>query len=140
MVPTHNRCLEDAADFIAIACQNMLKNIECILVIEDERHQFCGLVGVHGRSIKYQPELGVWVAKTAQGKQLGLKAIGLVMAWAKKHCEISAFLYPVDRRNYASRRIPVFYGGQIFDEKIVPTMDPGRVLDEVVYRIPVERI
>ena len=43
-------------------------------------------------------------------------------------------IYPVDRANIPSRKIPESLGGIIFEEKKTKTMSGG-VLDEVVYKI-----
>jgi hypothetical protein len=48
-------------------------------------------------------------------------------------------VYPVDRRNIPSRRIPESMGGEILEEKRVATMR-GTELDEIVYRLTPERI
>lgn len=136
MVPTSPKTLQDTVDYLGAVYENMKNHRECILAICRPDHQFCGLVGLHGRANHRFPELGIWIGAPFQGQGYGKKAIGALMAWAETHFRIEGYRYPVDRKNFPSRAIPEHFGGKVIEEKIVTTMDPHRLLDEVIYEIP----
>ena len=94
---------------------------------------FLGLAGLH--ELKREvPELGLWLKASAHGHHYGREAIGGLMEYARS-LGIARLCYPVDRRNIASRKIPLFYGGRrVVECKTVRTAD-GRVLEEEVYEI-----
>ena len=48
-------------------------------------------------------------------------------------------IYPVDKANVASRKIPESLWGTVFAEKQVQTMS-GDILDEVIYKRPYETL
>ena len=98
--------------------------------------EFLGLCGLHGREQFAEPELGIWLRKDAHGRAYGREAIAGIVAWAAVYIESQQLIYPVDRRNVPSRRIPEALGGEIICERKTTAMS-GTELDEVVYAIPV---
>jgi RimJ/RimL family protein N-acetyltransferase len=99
-----------------------------------ENNEFLGICGLHIRAGPDTPELGIWLKKSAHGERLGREAIHCLVAWAKIHLDAAFLIYPVDRQNIPSRKIPESLGGVIFAEDKVKNMS-GRILDEVIYRI-----
>jgi len=83
------------------------------------------------------PELGVWLKKSAHGNGYGREAVTALVKWSQQNIRCDYLLYPVDRRNIASRKIPESLGGQIISQRKRYNRS-GFELDEVVYRIGVE--
>jgi hypothetical protein len=54
--------------------------------------------------------------------------------WSNKHINLDYFIYPVDRRNIASRKIPESLNGKIIQEYQVK-ISSEKTLDMVVYKI-----
>lgn len=131
--PSH---IDETRAFISEAIQQRAQRTDIILVILGrETGDFYGVCGLHGRHNPRQPEFGIWLAKSAHGHGYGKEAIRAFRDWSIKIFEIDAFVYPVDKANIPSRKIPESLGGVVFEEKQVSSMS-GAILDEVVYRIP----
>ena len=64
-------------------------------------------------------------------------AMEAVAEWVSTNVDCECLVYPVDKRNIASRKIPERLGGRIISERTVQN-ESGSVLDEVVYRIPLK--
>ncbi|QSH40756.1 GNAT family N-acetyltransferase [Lentisphaerota bacterium ZTH] len=71
------------------------------------------------------------------GNKYGLEAIKLLFDWAVKNIEFDYLVYPVDRKNIPSRKIPEALGWTIFKESKRKTM-ANTTLDSVFYRISKE--
>ena len=113
----------------------MAAGSELGLVIQRiENHEFLGICGLHIRTTPATPELGIWLKKSAHGQKLGREAIHCLVDWAKTNLDAAFLIYPVDRQNIPSRKIPESLGGVIFREDKVKNMS-GHILDEVIYRI-----
>ena len=69
----------------------------------------------------------------------GREAVLLASQWALRNIAFEHLIYPVDRGNAPSRRIPESMGGEIFNEQKVETMR-GTELDEVVFKITSEKV
>ncbi|MDO4567802.1 MAG: GNAT family N-acetyltransferase [Clostridia bacterium] len=95
--------------------------------------EFIGLAGLH-RLQSATPELGIWTKTAAHGHHYGREAIGALISLARS-LKYESLLYPVDRRNIPSAKIPQYYGGAIAGELVeTPTAD-GRTLEIITYRI-----
>ncbi len=137
MIPAYTGNREDTKNFITSSQKNMSAGSEFAAAITDkETGEFYGCAGLHGRKNPKKPELGIWLKKSAHGNAYGLETIGALIAWANEHLVCECFQYPVDRANIPSRRIPEHFGGKIVSEKLCPTMDPNKFLDEIIFEIP----
>ncbi len=112
MYPQPTGDIEDTNTFIKESLIGLKNGTNLQLVILDnETDEFIGCVGLHHLERK-DPELGVWVKKRAHSNGYGMEAIRGVINWAKENIEFEHLIYPVDRLNKASRRIPVSCGGK----------------------------
>lgn len=95
--------------------------------------EFIGIVSLH--NLKNEtPKIGIWTKISSHGNHYGREAVGGVIDYAKS-LGIKKLCYPVDRRNISSKKIPLFYGGELVTEhKKVETLD-GRILEEEIYEI-----
>jgi ribosomal-protein-alanine N-acetyltransferase len=105
------------------------------VILKKESGEFLGCCGIHAGKDSRVPHVGLWIKKGAHGHGYGREAIRTLVQYASENLVVEGFMYPVDRRNMPSRKIPESLGGSIVDEIKVMSMS-GRELDEVVYHIP----
>ena len=103
-----------------------------LIVLAKKSQEFLGCAGIH--NLNKQPELGIWLKKAAHGNKYGLEAITAIKQWADKNLDCEYFIYPVDRRNIASKKIPEALGGELIRnyEKVNQS---GNILHVLEYRI-----
>lgn len=98
-----------------------------------ETEEFIGCFGLHQMDTK-TPELGVWTKMSSHGNHYGLEGMKAVADYAKKHLDYEYLVYPVDRRNLASRNIPETLGGIIRDTYLEKGL-AGNELNIIEYHI-----
>jgi len=113
MYPKPPESIEDVLDFIHYSIETMKVGNNVQLVITNKRNgEFLGCIGLHHIDQK-NPELGIWLKKSAHGNGYGLEAIRHLVEWAKKNVGFDHLKYPVDTRNVPSKRIPEVLGGAV---------------------------
>lgn len=105
------------------------------LVILKPSGEFLGCCGLHGQANPKIPEFGIWLKKDAHGFGYGKEAIHGLYSWATQNLQAEYYIYPVDRNNIASRKIPESLGGVIINEYVDQGL-AGNRLDNVVYKVP----
>ncbi len=136
MVPRPAECIEGMLAFVERCKQTKDAGRELILSIHKrEDGEFVGGCGLHLTATPTTPELGIWIKTAAHGNGFGKEAVLGLMDWAEENLELEYFLYPVDRANIPSRRIPESLGAQVIGEKMLPTMGNDE-LDALVFAIP----
>ena len=123
---------------IEIFIQESLKGIENgtnlqLIAIDKRTLEFIGCVGLHNLN-QDDPELGLWIKKEAHGNSYGLESITSLIKWAKENINFEYLIYPVDERNYASRRIPEKNNG-IIERQYKEMNQKGFELKTIEYRI-----
>ncbi len=137
MIPKAAETIEETRAFIDSSLEGFTRADNLVFVILDKQtDEFLGCCGLHGRGDVKNPEFGIWLKRLAHGRGLGREVIRTLALWAQEHIKLESFIYPVDKRNMSSRKIPESLGGVIFAEGIDEGM-AGNVLEEVVYRIAV---
>jgi RimJ/RimL family protein N-acetyltransferase len=127
--------ISETEKFIAETTERRLRGNDLSLaILAKGSEEYLGGCGLHGRDNAREPELGIWVKKSAQGRGIGREAVAGVRDWAERHLIVDAFIYPVDRKNTSSRRIAESLGGVIVRYEAIKTMSGGE-LDAVIYRI-----
>lgn len=134
MIPSTPKSKGESEEFILRSIKGMNESHEIVLAIVSKTGEFLGCTGFHGRGKCNTPEFGVWVKKSAHGNGYGKIAITSLHKWARDHIKFEYAIYPVDKANIASRKIPESLGGKIFCEAKVPTLS-GSYLNEVIYHI-----
>lgn len=104
-----------------------------LVVLKKESQEFLGCAGIHGITGQ-TPELGIWLKQAAHGNQYGLEVITAIKKWADGNLNYECLIYPVDRRNIASRKIPEALGGIIFTEYDTKNLS-GNILHILEYKI-----
>lgn len=136
MLPKAADDISETLEFLRYCVEVRQAKKELIFAIcSKASEKFLGMCGLHGRDSMLEPELGIWLKKSAHGNGYGREAIETLMTWAQATIKLEAFIYPVDKRNIPSRNIPEALGGVIIAEKQEVNRS-GNLLDEVVYRIP----
>ena len=140
MIPKPAETIDDTFAFIHASMRGMETKAEMVFaILAKDSEEFLGCCGIHGQANPRTPEVGIWLKKSAHGKALGREAATLACQWALNYIDFDYLIYPVDRANIPSRKIPESMGGVIFEEKRVQTMR-GTELDEVVYKISPEAL
>jgi [ribosomal protein S5]-alanine N-acetyltransferase len=134
MFPSPAREIAETRCFITESRQAIQVGHNFQFAILSKSGEFLGCCGLHGEENVRTPELGIWLKKSAHGRGFGREAIHTLVDWARRNIDIDAFIYPIDRRNIPSRKIPESLNGKIIKEasKETPT---GKFLDLVVYQI-----
>ncbi|OPX97796.1 MAG: hypothetical protein A4E58_01205 [Syntrophorhabdus sp. PtaB.Bin006] len=140
MSPRPAERIEETLSFIYESLDGIRKGRDLILAItKKENGEFLGCCGLQGKGNPRTPELGVWIKKSAHGNKYGQEAIMTLTLWAVETIDFDYVIYPVDKANIASRKIPEALGGIVFEEKKVRARSGG-CLDEVVYKISYEML
>lgn len=135
MIPKPAQNIEETRKFIRDSRHSVESgyNLQFAILLKTT-NEFLGCCGLHGDRKVETPELGIWLKKSAHGNGYGKEAVRALVDWAQKNIDIEYFIYPVDRRNAPSCKIPESLGGEIISE-IQETSLSGALLDLVVYKI-----
>jgi ribosomal-protein-alanine N-acetyltransferase len=134
MFPRSPTVIAETESFIRESTESRRAGTELTLVITSRATcEFLGCCGLHGMSDPYEPEVGIWIKKSAHGQRLGREAVAALCDWAFEHLVVTGIVYPVDRENLASRKIAESLQGVVFAE--APRQTMNGVLDAVFYRI-----
>lgn len=137
MFPEPAESIEETEAFIQASLEAFGEANNLQLVILDKTTgEFLGCCGLHGRDDVKNPEIGIWLKRSAHGNALGKEAVWTLVYWAQDNVRIDSLSYPVDKRNQPSRNIPISLGGQVVGEQVAKGR-AGNVLDEIIYKIPV---
>ncbi len=135
MHPRSHQTISETELFINETLLEMQDGSNLIVVIlKKDSQEFLGCSGIHELKSKY-PATGIWLKKSAHGNGYGLEAIAALKTWAEDNLDYEYLIYPVDRANIPSRKIPERLGGQIFREYDQTNLS-GNILHLVEYRIP----
>lgn len=134
MYPRPAKNTGEAATFIRNSLEGMKNQHELILVIlKKDTQEFLGCAGIHRINSKH-PEFGIWLKKTAHRYGYGLETVTAMKNWCEENLNCEYFTYPVDEKNYPSRRIPEKLGGEIIRTYQKRNLS-GRILNLIEYRI-----
>ena len=135
MLPKPAQRIEETQAFIDDSMSGMHEGWNLVLAITIRTSgEFLGCCGLHGKGQHRTPELGIWIKKSGHGHKYGQESIQSLAQWAFDHIDVDYLIYPVDRANIPSRKIPKSMGGVIFEEQHVKT-HRGGYLDEVKYKL-----
>ncbi len=134
MHPKPPEKLEDTLEFIKTVRADMeIGKCLNMVILDTVTQEFYGCAGLHNVDTR-TPEFGIWIKKYAHGHGFGREAVDGLMTWANENLDYDWLVYPVDRRNAASRKIPEKFGGIIAGRYETVSLD-GIWLDIVEYRI-----
>lgn len=104
-----------------------------VVILKKDDQEFLGCSGIREIKSKH-PKTGIWLKKSAHGKGYGLETITAIKEWADDNLDYEYLIYPVDKANMPSMRIPEKLGGQIIEE-FEHTNLSGKILNVVEYKI-----
>jgi len=137
MVPAPVDHIDEIYAFIDTSREKMVVGDQLVMaILETETGQLSGVCAIHGKESGVSAELGIWLKKSSQGKNLGREAIMRLVQWARDNLVLSGLLYPVDRDNIPSRKIAESLGGIVVAEGQRTSLS-GASLNEWVYRISI---
>lgn len=134
MYPAPAKTIDDTLQFINYSIKMREEQKEIVWVARlkyDDR--FVGCMGLHKINTK-TPELGIWIQEGLFGKKLGLEGMTEIVKYARTNVVHDYLVYPVDRRNKASRNIPETLGG-IYQNHYKKISQSGFELDIIEYFI-----
>ncbi len=136
MMPSVPNDISDTQKVIELFVEQRINDTDHVYgIILKSSHEFLGLVGLHGLKSDL-PEIGIWTKLSSHGNHYGREAVGGIIEHAKS-LGFKKVVYPVDRRNIPSKKIPLYYGGTlVLAFKEVETND-GRTLEEEIYEIDI---
>jgi RimJ/RimL family protein N-acetyltransferase len=134
MFPAPAKTIDETVAFLrgARAANEAGRELE-VVVLRKETGEFLGHGGLHHIETR-TPELGIWIKRAAHGNAYGREAVTGLVDWACAHLGFDYLVYPVDRRNTASRHIPEALGG-VVEAEYPMTNASGKQLDLLEYRI-----
>ena len=134
MGPRPPERIEETLTFVSEARKKMEGGTEFqATVLLKATGGFLGQAGLHHIE-RDTPELGIWIKKSAHGNAYGREAVTDLARWAFTNLDVRYLIYPVDRENTPSRKIPEWLGGTVEAEYRFPNQS-GRPLDLLVYHI-----
>ena len=138
MFPKPAESLIDTLEFIAASREATAawKNLQLTISLKTTG-EFLGCCGLHGHDSARVPELGVWTKRQAHGHGYGREAVFTLVGWAVATLDLTGFVYPVDRRNSASRKIPEALAGEVVSTGLMSGLG-GNPLEIITYRIDAE--
>jgi [ribosomal protein S5]-alanine N-acetyltransferase len=136
MTPQPAERLEVTEKFVRETIENMEAGKEIVFAILDKTSSdFMGMCGIHHIDTPH-PVFGIWTKMSVHGHGFGREAIHGAKAWCDEHLAYEYLVYPVDKRNIPSRRIPESLSGIVVKEYEGKTADGARTLYIVEYHIP----
>lgn len=116
MYPCPAKKIEETIKFIDDSMKKAENKTTLVFVILDKDNgDFFGCMGLHYLD-KPAPEIGIWLKKEAHGNAYGREAATEMVKWSKEQLGINKYIYPVDKRNISSRKIPESLCGKIHKE------------------------
>ena len=134
MFPSAPKHISETEAFVNTTLSKMEKGKEIVFAIRlKENDEFIGLGGIHNIP-SGSPEIGIWTKKASHGNGYGFEAVSRLISHIRQALPYDHIIYPVDKRNYPSRRIPIMHGGQLVKEYEVVNLS-GNTLEIVEYWI-----
>ena len=122
MFPKPAETIDETLAFITDSLTKMRRRTDLVLAIARRDGEFLGCCGLHITQSHRTPELGIWLKQAAHGNGYGKEAIELLTTWAVANLEFEYAIYPVDKANIPSRKIPAALGGFVISEQKVEAM------------------
>ncbi|NTW45848.1 MAG: GNAT family N-acetyltransferase [Candidatus Moranbacteria bacterium] len=127
--------IEGVRAFIGESRAKMERGTDLVVAVIDRMSgAFLGCAGLHGLDGD-EPEFGIWLAVSAQGKGIGKEVVLALHTWAVANLPQPFLRYVSDRTNIPSRRLAEVLGGVPVGESVLPNAR-GEYLPVVTYRVP----
>lgn len=109
--PNGNR--NEIITFVEEAKKNLIEKTDIVFVVLDLDEKFIGCCGMHNINPE-SVEVGLWLKKERQDQGLGTEVIINLINFIEQNLKIDYIIYPVDRENIRSLKIPQKLGFTAF--------------------------
>jgi RimJ/RimL family protein N-acetyltransferase len=92
-------------NFVEKAKKNLIQKTDIVFVVLNLKREFLGCCGIHNIN-KESVELGLWLRKEYQNQGFGTEIINVLIDFVEQNFEFNYIIYPVDKENIRSRKIP----------------------------------
>lgn len=134
MTPASPDKIEETDEFIRSSEKELKDGVTFqVVILKKEDDEFLGCAGIKNVNTD-TPEPGIWIKKSAHGNGYGREAVFGLKKWVDTNVDYRYLVYPVDKRNIASRKIPESLGG-IIKKEYKETGAGGQDLDLIDYHI-----
>ena len=134
MYPKPAERIEETYSLVEESINNLKNGTKLSMIILDKNNdEFIGRIGIYDFNT-LEPGLWIWIKKSSHNNSFGLEAMTGLIEWAHKNIKFNHLVYPVDKRNIASRRLPEKNNGKIMKEE-KSLGEAGNELDEYEYWI-----
>lgn len=99
----------ETLNFVKNAKDNLIQKTDIVFVVLNLKREFIGCCGIHNIS-KESVELGLWLRKESQSLGLGTEVINVLIDFIEQNFKLNYIIYPVDKENFRSVKIPEKYG------------------------------
>ena len=104
-----NRDRKEIVNFVESAKKNLIQKTDIVFVVLNLKREFIGCCGIHNIN-KESVELGLWLRKESQSLGLGTEIINALIDFIEQNFKLNYIIYPVDKKNYRSVKIPEKFG------------------------------
>jgi len=133
MYPAPSKVIDETFAFIGSSRNKLVEGEDYTFVIlKKEDESFIGCGGVHHLKNQH-PEFGIWTKLSSHGNHFGFEAIKAAYEYFKPFYD--GFVYPVDKDNIASKKIPLKLGG-VLNKRIDQLSGQGKILKIEEYLVP----
>lgn len=109
--PSGNK--NDIIKFVEDSKRNLMDKTEVVFVILDMEENFIGCCGIHNINPE-SVEVGLWLKEDFQSQGFGTEVVVSLMHFVEQNFKINYIIYPVDKENIRSRKIPEKLGFSAF--------------------------
>jgi ribosomal-protein-alanine N-acetyltransferase len=99
----------ETLNFVKNAKDNLIQKTDIVFVVLNLKREFIGCCAIHNIS-KESVELGLWLRKESQSLGLGTEVINVLIDFIEQNFKLNYIIYPVDKENFRSVKIPEKYG------------------------------
>jgi RimJ/RimL family protein N-acetyltransferase len=101
--PSGNK--NEIISFVENSIESLIKKTDIVFVVLDSDENFLGCCGIHNIN-EESVEVGLSLKEDSQSRGLGTEIVILLIDFIEQNLEINYIIYPVDKNNIKSRRIP----------------------------------
>lgn len=92
-------------NFVESAKKNLIQKTDIVFVVLNLKSEFIGCCGIHNIN-RESVELGLWLKKDCQSQGFGTEIVIALIDFIEQNFEFNCIIYPVDKENIRSKKIP----------------------------------
>lgn len=95
----------EIVNFVESSNRNLIKKTDIVFVVLNLEMKFIGCCGIHNIN-KESVEVGLWLRKEYQSQGFGTEITSALIDFIEQNFEFDYIIYPVDKENIKSKKIP----------------------------------